>query len=143
MTQSKINFFNENSTYIIKRKKLIKSVLSSICFNENIKLKELNIIACNDNYLLKLNKSFLNHNTFTDVIAFNNSEAEDEIYADIFLSEERAGENAKKFGNKKEDEINRLMIHAVLHLCGYKDKSEKQKLNMRKIEDKYLSLLAK
>ncbi|MCF8297509.1 MAG: rRNA maturation RNase YbeY [Saprospiraceae bacterium] len=143
MAPPNIFFFNEESSYIIKGKTLIRRVLASICFDENKTIDALNIIICSDNYLYNLNKTYLNHNTLTDVITFNYSETKGKIQGDVFLSEDRAKENAKSLRIRRDEEINRLIIHGLLHLCGYKDKTEKEKLNMRRIEDKYLSLLSK
>ncbi|MBC8147002.1 MAG: rRNA maturation RNase YbeY [Bacteroidetes bacterium] len=142
MASPVILFFNEQSSYIIKRKTVIRSILSSVCVDENKPLKGLNIVFCDDNYLFKLNKTYLNHHTFTDVITFSYSDNIDEVMGDIFISVERAQENSRLLKVGLASEVNRLMIHGLLHLCGHNDKTELQKLNMRKIEDKYLSLLA-
>ncbi len=95
----------------------------------------INYIFCNDDFLSELNEKYLAHKTLTDIITFDYSEGK-KLSGDIFISVERVAENAGKFGKHFYDELNRVMIHGVLHLAGFKDKTEKDKLEMRKQEDK-------
>ena len=97
---------------------------SDICF-----------IFCDDNYLLIINKQYLHHDTLTDVITFDYSE-EQKVSGDIFISVDRVAVNALKYGVSFQEELLRVMAHGILHLCGYKDKTEKEKLYMRKKEDR-------
>ncbi|MCL4149910.1 UNVERIFIED_CONTAM: hypothetical protein GTU68_002445 [Idotea baltica] len=106
-------------------------------FREDI----LNYVFCDDEYLLKINVKHLKHNTLTDIITFNYSVGK-LIASDIFISVDRVIENAEKFSVSFTEELHRVMIHGILHLCGYDDKGEKEKMLMRKKEDYYLSLLA-
>ncbi|UCE93809.1 MAG: rRNA maturation RNase YbeY [Flavobacteriaceae bacterium] len=106
---------------------------------ENKDLGELNYIFCNDDYLLDLNRKELKHNTLTDIISFDYSLGS-VISGDIYISFERVEENARDLGIDFKDELHRVMVHGVLHYCGYKDKSGDEKKEMRKKEDYYLSL---
>ena len=99
----------------------------------------INFIFCTDEYLGELNKIWLHHSTLTDIITFPFSEQEDTISGDIYISIERVQENARTFGDPAEKELKRVMIHGVLHLIGYKDKSPGEKKKMRQKENYYLS----
>jgi rRNA maturation RNase YbeY len=103
-------------------------------------LGEINYIFCDDEYLLKKNQDFLKHNTLTDIITFDYSEG-NKLSADIFISVERVKENAVIFAVSFEQELKRVIIHGILHLMGYKDKSEEESKIMRSKEDFYLSKL--
>ena len=107
--------------------------------NEERELGELNYIFCDDNYLHDINVKALNHNTLTDIISFDYTQGL-VISGDVFISYERVRENAKDFDLKFRDELHRVMIHGVLHYCGYKDKLDDEKILMRAKEDYYLSL---
>jgi probable rRNA maturation factor len=98
---------------------------------------ELNYIFCDDEYLLKLNVEFLEHDTLTDIISFDYTLGK-LISGDIFISIERVKENALKFDQVFENELHRVIIHGVLHYCGFKDKKSEQKAEMRKEEDRCL-----
>ena len=111
--------------------------IKTVITKENKTLGELNYIFCTDEYLLEKNQTFLNHNTSTDIITFDYSE-ENQISGDIFISIERVKENARKFAVEFETELKRVMIHGVLHLIGYKDKSEDEQKLMREKENFYL-----
>ena len=113
-------------------------IITSI-INENKRVGELSFIFCTDEYLFEKNIQFLNHKTYTDIITFDYCEG-DIISGDIFVSVERVTENANKFGVDFENELDRVIIHGVLHLAGYKDKSKEEANTMRKKEDFYLSL---
>ena len=106
---------------------------------ESFKIDTINYIFCNDDYLLEKNIKYLNHNTLTDVISFDYTLGK-LISGDIFISVERVKENAKKFQTSFVDELHRVMIHGVLHYCGYNDKTQEEKKQMRSKEDYYLSL---
>lgn len=104
-------------------------------------VKNINIIFCSDTYLYKLNYDYLGHDTFTDIITFDQSEKDQALEGDIFISVERAKENAQAFEVSLEQELSRLMVHGMLHLIGYSDKTKDQKKEMRIKEEAYLSLL--
>jgi len=101
----------------------------------------LNYIFCSDTYLHKINLEYLKHDTLTDIITFDYSEKK-QISGDIFISIDRIKENAPKFNQSTDIELNRVLIHGVLHLLGYKDKTPKEKETMRAKEDFYLTLLS-
>ena len=126
--------------YELKQEKLIKKVLLKTIAAENYELECLNFILCNDEYLHRMNVQYLQHDTLTDVITFDNSEIENEIEGDIFISLERVAENAIVFKTTTEEELHRVMLHGTLHLLGYKDKSETEQQIMRQKEDYYLEL---
>ena len=135
-----VSFYTENITFSLKRKKIISSWLQEIITSEHKIPKEITIIFCDDTYLLEINKKFLNHDTFTDIVTFDYN-VKDEISGDIFISIDRVGENAEKFGKQFSDELCRVMCHGILHLSGYSDKTKSEKLEMRAKEDHYLLIL--
>lgn len=134
-----IHFFEEDIISNLKKKKNTKSWLKDSILSEGKKLGTLNYIFCSDDYLHKMNVDFLQHDTLTDIITFDQSEVENKIEGDIFISVERVQENAKKFNTTYIDELNRVMIHGALHLIGYKDKKKADQELMRSKEDYYLS----
>ncbi len=106
--------------------------ISSVISSEDFKEGDINYIFCDDEYLHKLNVEFLNHDTLTDIISFDYSVGK-ELHGDIFISIERVKDNAKSFEVSFEEELNRVIVHGVLHYCGYKDKSDEDvKVNARK-----------
>ncbi len=134
-----IYFFTEQTSFVLKQKSLVKHWISNCIGSEKCSFSTINFIFCSDKYLLNLNKSYLNHSTLTDIITFDYS-VKNQLSGDIFISIERVKENAKSLKINNKNEVHRVMIHGVLHLCGYGDKSLKEKDLMRKREDKYLSL---
>lgn len=135
---SKINFFTEDVTYNLKGKTTIKKWLQETIVAEGYKLAELNFIFCSDEYLLRVNQDFLQHDYYTDVITFDNSEELKTILGDIFISIDRVKDNAKQNNVSTHDELCRIIIHGTLHLLGYKDKTKKAKTEMTAKEDFYL-----
>lgn len=139
---SEINFFQEEVSFNLKHKRLLRAWLSSIIHSNGHSFDSLNFIYCSDNYLLKINKEYLDHDYYTDIITFDNTEdAESPIDADIFISIDRVKENARQLKLPYEQELHRVMVHGVLHLLGHQDKTEEQKQDMRKSEEASLSLL--
>jgi probable rRNA maturation factor len=104
---------------------------------------DINFIFCSDEHLLGINKQYLNHDTYTDIVTFDySSEAQQQpVSGDIFISIDRVKENAEKFSKSFEDELHRVIIHGVLHLLGYKDKTKSAKEEMTKEEDMSLKML--
>ena len=133
-----INFFPEDIQFNLKKKNAIKKWIRSTILAENQKLNELTFIFCSDEYLLNINKSYLNHDTYTDIVTFDNSEKPGFLTGDIFISIDRIRDNAKKFKVSEVDELHRVMIHGVLHLLGYSDKTKAAKVKMTGKEDEYL-----
>lgn len=134
-----IHFFEEDITSNLKKKKDTKNWIKETIQSEGKNLGILNYVFCSDEYLYKMNVDFLQHDTLTDIITFDQSENENKIEGDIFISVERVQENAKKFNTTYIDELNRVMIHGALHLIGYKDKKKADQELMRSKEDYYLS----
>lgn len=135
-----IRFFNEDITYSVSNPRKMISWIKEMIKKEKALLTEINYIFCSDEHLLSLNQKFLNHNTLTDIITFNNSTQKGVLEADIYISVPRVQENAQKFKVEFQDEMNRVMIHGILHLLGFKDKKTSEKALMRKKEEACLSL---
>ena len=135
------NFFTEDITYTLKHKTIIKKWIEATIVAEGYKLQELNFILCSDEYLLRINQDYLQHDDYTDVITFDNAEVIKTIVGDIFISLERIKENAAKFKSVTLNELCRVMIHGTLHLLGYKDKTKASKTLMTEKEDFYLAEL--
>lgn len=133
-----IRFFEEDISYRLKNKTSVRQWVKDTILAEGYTLKELNYIFCTDEYLLQINRQYLDHDTYTDIITFDNSEKEKQITGDIFISIERIRENALKFGVSETDELHRVIIHGALHLLGYQDKSAATKEKMTFKEDFYL-----
>jgi rRNA maturation RNase YbeY len=135
-----IQFFEEDIKFPLKEKNKHKRWLKAIAENDGYKITDLNYIFCTDEYLHKINLDYLNHDTYTDIITFDNSEEEKLIEGDIFVSIERIIDNAEKLEGGVEKEILRVMSHGLLHLMGYKDKNKEDKKIMREMEDRCISL---
>ncbi|WP_316799166.1 rRNA maturation RNase YbeY [Pedobacter frigidisoli] len=135
-----ISFFNESVSYKLPNKLKLKKWIKSTIEKEGYNLEQLNFIFCSDEYLLGINQQFLNHDTYTDIITFDNSEVEKLIIGDIFISIERVKENAKIYKTNDFDEVCRIIIHGTLHLLGYKDKGKIAKTLMTDKENEYLAM---
>ena len=135
-----INYFSHKTRYKLKTPRKVTSWIKQVVENEGSSIQEINFIFCSDPYLLSLNRGFLKHNTLTDIITFDNSESGRLLEGEIYISITRVRENAAKFKVQFEDELNRVMIHGILHLLGYRDKKPSEKALMRKKEEACLSL---
>lgn len=133
-----IHFFEEDIAFKLKNKTHLKKWITETIQHEGFKLKELTYIFCSDDYLLKINQEYLDHDTYTDIITFDNSDTEKVIIGDIFISIDRIRENARNFNVSETDELHRVIIHGALHLLGYKDKTPVTKQKMTQKEDFYL-----
>ncbi len=131
--------FNFETDFSLDEPDCISSWIVDSIKNEEYKEGEINYIFCDDEYLLDLNIKHLNHNTLTDIISFDDTLGR-LISGDIFISIDRVKENALKFKASFNNELQRVMIHGILHFCGYNDKTKEEKELMRKKEDYYLSL---
>ena len=140
MKGSNISFYSV-STFSLKTEAAVAACIKAITVEESREVGDITFVFCDDNYLLKINKEFLDHDTYTDIITFDYSVG-NEIISEIYVSIDRVEENAKKYKQTFENEIHRVMIHGVLHLCGYNDKLAEEKQIMRDKENHYLSLLA-
>ena len=130
--------FNYETDFILEHEAQFSAWISKAIQEESCKEGEINYIFCSDDYLHKINVDFLDHDTLTDIISFDYSVGK-ELHGDIYISVDRVKENADDFKVSFEDEISRVMIHGVLHYCGYKDKTNKDQEVMTAKEDYYLS----
>lgn len=133
-----INFYSENSfelENISGHEKWLKEVISS----EGKKTGEISFIFCDDEYLLEINQEYLDHDTYTDIISFDNSVG-NILNGDIFISTERVAENAEVFEVTFEEELKRVLVHGVLHFCGFKDKTSEEKSLMRSKEEEKIKM---
>jgi rRNA maturation RNase YbeY len=135
-----ILFFSEDTLFKPKQKAELRKWVNNCVMAEGFKIQEINFIFCTDDYLLEINKNYLDHDTYTDIITFDNGEQNGKVLGDIFISVDRINENAAKFGVSERDELHRVMIHGVLHLLGYTDKDHKTKAQMTDRENHYLGL---
>ncbi len=140
--ENSIQFFEEDIKFLLKDKRKLRNWFRATILEEGGKPGTLNFIFCSDSYLLNINTSYLNHNTLTDIITFDLSEDNQSVSGDIFISIERVKENASAFKITFPQELHRVLIHGILHLLGYKDKTPSQQNEMRSKEDYYLSLFA-
>jgi len=134
-----IVIYNSENNFKLNNSVEISKWIEFVIHQEDSQLGEINYIFCDDSYLLEINIKELKHNTLTDIISFDYTVG-DIISGDIFISTERVKENADDFSNIFKDELHRVIIHGVLHYCGYKDKTDDEKKEMRSKEDYYLSL---
>jgi len=131
--------FNYEIDFELENSEEVKSWISKVILEENCNEGDINYIFCSDEYLHKINVEFLNHDTLTDIISFDYSVGK-ELHGDIYISVDRVTENASDYGTEFNDEIDRVIIHGILHYCGYKDKTNDDKILMRSKEDYYLSI---
>ncbi len=122
---------------------LLKSFIEKQLRKEGIAIEALQYVFCSDDYLLNINKQFLNHDYYTDIISFDLSEEKGVLIGDIYISVDRVKENAKTHGNKYVHELLRVIFHGALHFCGYKDKKPADAKLMRSMEDKWLKAYLK
>jgi len=134
-----IDFFEEDINFKLKNKALVRQWINDTIRAEGFKLSGITYIFCSDNYLLNINQQYLNHDTYTDIITFDNSERDHIVLGDIFISIDRIRENAAQFNVTVSTELHRVIIHGVLHLLGYKDKTPADKQKMTEKEDLYLA----
>jgi len=137
---SAISYNAENISFTIKNKRILSDWIKEIAKREGKNIAAISYIFCDDKYLLKLNKKYLKHDTFTDIITFDYCDG-NLISGDIFISLERVRENAVKFAKPFKEELCRVMCHGILHLAGYSDKKNSGMLAMRAKEDDCLILL--
>ena len=134
-----IKFNNNGISPEIKNKQELKQFLTSVFENEKVEFESISYIFCRDNFLLRLNQKYLNHDTYTDMITFTLSSKLSPIISEIYISIERVRENSLALKVNYMEELYRVMIHGILHLCGFSDHSPEEKKMMRKKEDFYLS----
>jgi len=132
--------FNYETDFKLSNESEISNWISECIIVEDCKEGDINYIFCNDDYLHKLNVEFLNHDTLTDIISFDYSVGK-QLHGDVFISLDRVEENAKSFEVDFKFELHRVIIHGVLHYCGYKDKEKADQIEMRNKENHYLKLI--
>ena len=135
-----IHFFTEDITFKLAHPRKTASWITAMVKKERRSIKDINYIFCSDGYLLQINKDYLNHNTLTDIITFDYSEGAKQLEGEIFISIERVKENSSLYNTTFQDELDRVLIHGILHLIGYSDKKPAKKAQMRKKEEACLSL---
>lgn len=138
-----IQFNNADISATIRDKKNIRIVLELLFKKEKKQLDSLQYVFCSDDFLLNINRQFLNHDTYTDIVTFDLSMLKQQIYGEIYISYPRVKENASIYQVNTQTELLRVIVHGALHLCGYKDKTKSQKLLMRKKEEQYLRIYQK
>lgn len=132
-----IQFFNEDVDLPVFDREKTAEWISNTAKKENKETGDINIIFCSDDYLLEINKKYLDHHYYTDIVAFDYTE-ENKISGDLFISIDRVKKNAENYSVNFLNELHRVMIHGILHLCGYKDAEVDEKKEMREKEDLYL-----
>ena len=140
INMQKIKFFTSQTQPILNNRKKLKQFLLDIFRNEGKDLESLNFIFCTDKYLLSLNRDFLSHDYFTDVISFDLSPTRKIVSGEIYISIDRVRDNAMIQKVSAKNELHRIIFHGALHLCGYKDNNIKNKEQMRAQENKLLQL---
>lgn len=131
--------FNYETEFLFENEEGYSNWITKVIASENKKVGEINFIFCDDEYLHKINVEHLGHDTLTDVISFDYTIG-NEIHGDVFISVERVKENAIDYNVSFDEELKRVLVHGVLHYCGYKDKSEKDALLMRSKEDQKIAM---
>ena len=131
--------FNYETDFELEHEEHISSWIEEVILSENKVLGEVNYIFCDDEYLHKINVEYLDHDTLTDIISFDYSEGI-LVQGDIFVSIERVADNANDFNTEFTEELRRVLVHGILHYCGYKDKSDSEEAIMRAKEDEKLEM---
>ena len=140
MPSESILFFSDGIDFTLRDKAKVRTWLTRVASAHKKKIAEVNYVFVSDKKLLGMNKQFLKHNTLTDIITFQSDAPRGSVAGEIFISIDRVTENAGKFNVSRKDELCRVMAHGLLHLCGFKDKTEKDQLRMRSQEEKALDL---
>lgn len=141
-SKSKVYFFFQAPVSLQNRVRL-KKFIESIFKKEKKKIQGLNYVFCTDEELLEINRQYLNHDYYTDIVSFELSKKDEPAEGDIYISIDRIRDNALSLGEPLYKEVHRVIFHGALHLCGYKDKTKSQSLGMRNKEEEYLSLYFK
>lgn len=138
VSKLKICFFFDKTNFRLKKRTELKSFIEILFKKEKKRLSSLNYIFCTDRRLLEINREYLKHDDYTDIITFDLSTS-DFTQGEIYISVDRVRENAKVLGVSFKSELHRVVFHGALHLCGFKDKKGVEKALMRKMEEHYLS----
>jgi len=140
MSKTSIHFFYQTNGFSFRNRNLVKDFLRDLLKREQTQATEIRVIFCTDDQLLEINRQFLNHDYYTDIITFNLSAKREPVNAELYLSIDRIKDNAQSANTTFKRELHRVIFHGVLHLCGYNDKSSQQIKKMREREDHYLRL---
>jgi rRNA maturation RNase YbeY len=132
--------FLEGGSFTLTERNALKAFIISLFKKEKTAISDLQYIFCSDDYLLEINKQYLQHDYYTDIITFGLSGPGQPVEGEIYISVDRVRDNAANFGSTFKREMHRVIFHGALHLCGYKDKKKDEEITMRKTEDKYLKL---
>jgi len=141
-SKSKVYFFFDNVSLNLRSRNKIKAAVEFLFKSERKSLASLNYIFCSDEKLLSINRDYLKHDYYTDIVTFDLSEGPD-ITGEIYISVDRVRDNARQFGFTITDELLRVIFHGALHLCGYRDNTQALKNKMRAKEDHYLAIFRK
>lgn len=137
-----IRFFNEDVPYKLTQKQATRQWLKQQAEAEGYTVGDLNYIFCSDDYVLQVNRDYLQHDYYTDIITFDQSEEDDKLEGDIFISVDRVTDNAQQVGVSAEQEMRRVLAHGMLHLCGYGDKTDEEAAQMRAKEEEWMARLS-
>jgi rRNA maturation RNase YbeY len=134
-----ISFNKADATATLKNRVALKSFIEKRVKKEGLSIESLNYVFCSDKYLLEINKQFLDHNYYTDIISFDLSEVPGQLIGEVYISVDRVKDNAKTHGATFSEELLRVIFHGALHFCGYKDKKPSDVKKMRQMEDLWLT----
>ena len=138
-----IFFNNADKGTSLRSRTQLKAFINKQCLKEGVQIETLQYVFCSDKFLLDINKQYLNHNFYTDIISFDLSDQKGRLIGDVYISIDRVKENAKTEGNLYTHELLRVIFHGALHFCGYKDKKPADVKTMRAMEDKWLKAYLK
>lgn len=135
-----VKFFFKDSAVKLTERRRLKLFLSQLFELEKTQGASLTYVFCSDEYLLAINREFLQHNTYTDIITFRLSDNGEPVNGEIYISTDRVFDNARNLGVNSNHELHRVIFHGALHLCGLNDKKQSERKIMRSTEDKYLKM---
>jgi len=138
-----ISFNQADSRVTLANRVALKSFIEKRVKKEGFSIETLTYVFCSDKYLLKMNKDFLSHNYYTDIISFDLSETPGNLIGEVYISVDRVKDNAKTHGTSLKEELHRVIFHGALHFCGYKDKKPADTIKMREMEDRWLNAYMK
>ncbi len=138
-----ISFNKADANATLANRVALKSFIEKRVKKEGYTIDSLTYVFCSDKYLLKINKDFLSHDYYTDIISFDLSEVPGRLIGEVYISVDRVKDNAKTHGTSLKDELHRVIFHGALHFCGYKDKKPTDAKKMRQMEDAWLSAYMK
>ena len=138
-----ISFNKTDATVVLGNRVTLKSFIEKKVKKEGYTIDSLTYVFCSDKYLLKINKDFLSHDYYTDIISFDLSDPTGHLIGEVYISVDRVKDNAKTHGTTFKEELHRVIFHGALHFCGYKDKKPSDVKIMRQMEDRWLSAYMK